>query len=87
MPSSWIRWLNGRYANVDGIPFKMPVRTQTSPAMFAAFAIDADQAAGLLPGQDFNRFGSSATVYSSSRWSTTWTRPSASTSSSASGSW
>ena len=52
IPSSRIRWLNGRYANVDGIPFKMPVRTQTSPAMFAAFAIDADQAAGLLPGQE-----------------------------------
>jgi Acetoacetate decarboxylase (ADC) len=52
IPSSRIRWLNGRYANVDGIPFKMPVRTQTSPALFAAFAIDADQAAGLLPGEE-----------------------------------
>jgi Acetoacetate decarboxylase (ADC) len=49
-----IRWLNGRYANVDGIPFNMPVRTQTSPALFAAFAIDADQAAGLLPGQELH---------------------------------
>jgi Acetoacetate decarboxylase (ADC) len=46
------RWLNGRYANVDGIPFKMPVQTLTSPALFAAFAIDADQAAELLPGQE-----------------------------------
>jgi Acetoacetate decarboxylase (ADC) len=46
------RWLNGRYANVDGIPFKMPVRTLTSPALFAAFAMDADQAAELLPGQE-----------------------------------
>jgi hypothetical protein len=47
-----IRWLNGRYANVDGIPFNMPVRTQTSPALFAAFAVDPDQAASLLPGQE-----------------------------------
>jgi len=47
-----IRWLNGRYANVDGIPFHMPVRTQTSPALFAAFAIDADRAAEMLPGQE-----------------------------------
>ena len=51
-PSPRIRWLNGRYANVDGIPFHMPVRTQTSPALFAAFAIDPDQAAELLPGQE-----------------------------------
>jgi Acetoacetate decarboxylase (ADC) len=50
--SSRIRWLNGRYSNVDGIPFNMPVRTQTSPALFAAFAIDPDPAAELLPGQE-----------------------------------
>ncbi len=47
-----IRWLNGRYANVDGIPFNMPVSTQTSPALFATFAIDADRAAEILPGQE-----------------------------------
>jgi hypothetical protein len=50
--SSRSQWLDGRYANVDGTPFSMPVRTQTSPALFAAFAIDADQAADLLPGQE-----------------------------------
>lgn len=49
-----IQWLKGRYANVDGIPFTMPVRTQTSPALFAGFAIDADKAAELLPGQELH---------------------------------
>lgn len=49
-----IRWLDGRYANVDGIPFAMPVQTRTSPALFAAFAIDADRAAELLPGQELH---------------------------------
>jgi hypothetical protein len=47
-----IRWLDGRYANVDGIPFNMPVRTQTSPALFAAYAINPEPAAALLPGQE-----------------------------------
>jgi hypothetical protein len=39
-----VRWLEGRYANVDGIPFQMPVRTQTSPVLFAVFPIDAAKA-------------------------------------------
>jgi hypothetical protein len=47
-----VRWLDGRYSNVDGIPFAMPVRTTTSPALFAGFWIDADRAADLLPGQE-----------------------------------
>ena len=49
-----VRWLEGRYSNVDGIPFTMPVRTQTSPALFAGFSIDADKAAELLPGQELH---------------------------------
>jgi hypothetical protein len=47
-----VRWLGGKYANVDGIPFAMPVGTRSSPALFAGFAIDADRAAEMLPGQE-----------------------------------
>jgi hypothetical protein len=39
------------YANVDGIPFTMPVRSQGSPVLFACFGIDPGAAAALLPGQ------------------------------------
>jgi hypothetical protein len=39
------------FANVDGIPFTMPVRSQSSPVLFACFSIDAGAAAALLPGQ------------------------------------
>ena len=49
-----VRWLEGRYANVDGIPFEMPVRTQTSPALFAAFTIDSSAARAMLPGQELH---------------------------------
>jgi len=46
----------GRYAGrsslVDGIPFTLPVSCQHSPSLFAAFTIDADKAAGLLPGNE-----------------------------------
>src|SRR3712207_8057774 len=37
------RWVTGRFANVDGIPFRMPVGTRGSPALFAGFSIDADR--------------------------------------------
>lgn len=49
-----VRWVEGRYANVDGIPFRMSVRTRTSPALFAAFSIDAGRARELLPGQELH---------------------------------
>src|SRR6201996_8378132 len=49
-----IQWLDGKFANVDGIPFTMPVRTRTSPALFAVFAIDADRAQAMLPGQELH---------------------------------
>lgn len=39
------------YANVDGIPFTMPVRSEGSPVLFGCFSIDAGAAAELLPGQ------------------------------------
>src|SRR5215203_3533657 len=42
----------GRHALVDGIPFKLPVDMVDTPALFAAFTIDADKAAELLPGDE-----------------------------------
>lgn len=54
LPALRTRWLEGRYSNVDGIPFRMPVRTRSSPALFAAFSIDADAARSLLPGQELH---------------------------------
>jgi hypothetical protein len=44
----------GRYSLVDGIPFKLPVASHHSPALMAAFTIDADKAAGLLPGSELH---------------------------------
>ncbi len=44
----------GRYSLVDGIPFKLPVASHHSPALMAAFTIDADKAAELLPGRELH---------------------------------
>ena len=44
----------GRYSLVDGIPFAMPVSCEHSPSLFAAFTIDADKAAQLLPGNEIH---------------------------------
>lgn len=54
------RWLRGRYANVDGIPYAMPIDTKGSPALTSVYTIDADKAAAMLPGQELHplRFGS-----------------------------
>jgi hypothetical protein len=46
----------GRYALVDGIPFKMPVESTNAPALMAGFSIDADQAQKLLPGNELHAF-------------------------------
>ena len=46
----------GRYALVDGIPFDMPVNSDESPALMAAFPIDADKAAALMPGNELHPF-------------------------------
>ncbi len=43
-----------RYSLVDGIPFKLPVASHHSPALMAAFTIDADKAAALLPGRELH---------------------------------
>ena len=42
----------GRSALVDGIPFELPVVCGRSPALMAAFTIDATRAAGLMPGRE-----------------------------------
>jgi Acetoacetate decarboxylase (ADC) len=42
----------GRAALVDGIPFELPVVCGRSPALMAAFSIDASKAAALLPGRE-----------------------------------
>jgi hypothetical protein len=47
-----IRAYTGRSALVDGIPFRLPVQTVNSPALFAAFSIDAGAARALLPGNE-----------------------------------
>ena len=46
----------GRRALVDGIPFDLPVNSDQSPALMAAFPIDADKAAALLPGNEIHPF-------------------------------
>jgi hypothetical protein len=44
----------GRYALVDGISFELPVRSEETPALMAAFSIDPDAAARLLPGNELH---------------------------------
>lgn len=43
---------SGRYANVDGIPYELPINSRASPALMAAFTIDARKAAALMPGNE-----------------------------------
>jgi hypothetical protein len=44
----------GRHALVDGIPFALPVGSRRTPALMAAFSIDADRARALLPGREIH---------------------------------
>jgi hypothetical protein len=46
----------GRHALVDGIPFALPVHSEKTPALMAAFSIDADKAKALLPGNEIHPF-------------------------------
>jgi hypothetical protein len=48
------RRLAGRHALVDGIPFRMPVNSNVSPVLMAAFPVDRDAAARLLPGGELH---------------------------------
>jgi len=45
---------SGHYSLVDGIPFELPVASHHSPALMAAFTIDAHKAAELLPGRELH---------------------------------
>lgn len=49
-----VRRSAGRHALVDGIPFQLPVDSSDTPALMAAFAIDADRAAEMLPGNELH---------------------------------
>lgn len=42
------------YSLVDGIPFQLPVASHHSPALMAAFTIDAGKAAQLLPSRELH---------------------------------
>ncbi len=48
------RRLAGQKALVDGISFDMPVNSQDTPALMAAFPCDAEAAAHLLPGNEIH---------------------------------
>lgn len=49
-----IKEYTGRFALVDGVPFTMPVATENSPALMAAFLCDYDKANALLPGDELH---------------------------------
>jgi hypothetical protein len=49
-----VRRSAGRHALVDGIPFVLPVNSSDTPALVAAFAVDAERAAELLPGNELH---------------------------------
>ncbi|MEX0761072.1 MAG: acetoacetate decarboxylase family protein [Dehalococcoidia bacterium] len=51
-----LRRQEGTHARVDGVPFAMPIDTQNSRAFLAAFTIDADRAAQMLPGKELHPF-------------------------------
>ena len=44
----------GRYALVDDISFKMPINSDETPGLMAAYSIDADKARALLPGNEIH---------------------------------
>lgn len=56
MPSLRQRRQAGRYALVDGIPFRLPIASRQSPALMAAFTVDAGRAGELLPGNELHPF-------------------------------
>jgi hypothetical protein len=49
-----LRRQSGRYALVDGIPFELPISSEHTPALMAAFPLDADKAKKLLPGNEIH---------------------------------
>src|SRR6185503_9978319 len=49
-----VKQQSGRHALVDGIPFVLPVNSDRTSALMAAFEIDAAKAAALLPGNELH---------------------------------
>jgi Acetoacetate decarboxylase (ADC) len=49
-----IRRQSGRYALVDRIPFQLPIDSEDTPALVAAFPINAVKAKKLLPGNELH---------------------------------
>src|SRR5918994_2104243 len=49
-----LRRQSGRYALVDGIPYQLPVDSRNSPALVAAFPINAEKARKLLPSNELH---------------------------------
>jgi len=49
--------LSGQHALVDGIPYTMPVNSDDSPVLMAAFPIRRSAAARLLPGTELHPLG------------------------------
>jgi Acetoacetate decarboxylase (ADC) len=49
-----LRRQSGRFALVDGIPFELPVNSDRTSALMAAFGIDATKARSLLPGNELH---------------------------------
>jgi hypothetical protein len=49
-----IERLRGRHALVDGIPFALPVDSQDTPALMAAFPISAARAKEIMPGEELH---------------------------------
>ncbi|MFC4873970.1 acetoacetate decarboxylase family protein [Negadavirga shengliensis] len=54
MPPKRIKKYTGRYALVDGIPYKMPISASNSPALMAGFSCDWEKANALLPGNEIH---------------------------------
>jgi Acetoacetate decarboxylase (ADC) len=46
----------GRFALVDDIPFTLPVNSEKTPALMAAFSIDLEKARALMPGNELHPF-------------------------------
>lgn len=54
MPPKRIKRYTDRYALVDGIPYKMPIRAKNSPALMAGFSCNWEKANALLPGNEIH---------------------------------
>jgi hypothetical protein len=49
-----LRRQSGRHALVDGIPFDLPIDSNRTPALMAAFPIDAERARELMPADELH---------------------------------